>query len=385
MTVSELARDEQAASSDHAQAHALPDTAPVAVSIQAVRKSYDSVLALDRVDLDIRRGEFFSLLGPSGCGKTTLLRIIGGFEDLDFGQVLLDGEDCSRVPAYARNTNMIFQNLALFPHMDVFENVAFGLRRKKVAKSEIKRRVHEALALVRLDDLGHRAPDQLSGGQRQRVAMARAIVNNPSVLLLDEPLGALDLQLRLKMQEELRRLHRALGNTFIFVTHDQGEAMAMSDRIAIMNHGRIHQVGTPENIYERPLTRFVAAFVGHTNLIEGEVEDVRARGTILVRGDGVRIPCRAATSFAKGEKVTVAIRYERVELAMQGHDSQEPIVMAKVIDRTYMGTVVRLRAQVSDALVITADVGDIAQARHIAIGDTIRLTFAEDSAVAVTD
>src|SRR5262249_15458576 len=225
-----------------------------AVEIRSVRKVFGSVVALDNVSVSIRRGEFFSLLGPSGCGKTTLLRIIGGFDELSCGTVLIDGRDCGFMPPYARSTNMIFQHLALFPHMNVFENLAFGLRRKRVDKASILARVTAALALVRLEGYGRRMIDQLSGGQKQRVAMARALVNDPSVLLLDEPLGALDLQLRLQMQDELRRLHRSLGNTFIYVTHDQSEAMTMSDRIAVMNGGRIQQIGTPEDIYERPRT-----------------------------------------------------------------------------------------------------------------------------------
>ena len=221
--------------------HGIPlaDERPPAVDIRSVRKNYGRVTALDGVTLTIRRGEFFSLLGPSGCGKTTLLRIIGGFEDLNEGQVLIDGKDCGSSLPYARNTNMIFQHLALFPHMNVFENVAFGLRRKNVPKPQIIERVRSVLALIRLEEYGQRMIDQLSGGQKQRVAMARALVNDPAVLLLDEPLGALDLQLRLQMQDELRRLQRSLGNTFIYVTHDQGEAMTMSDRIAVMNGGQI--------------------------------------------------------------------------------------------------------------------------------------------------
>jgi spermidine/putrescine transport system ATP-binding protein len=381
MTLPKPKSDGQAAFCEPARASANPVLS--AVSIRSVRKNYGSVLALDDVDLEIGRGEFFSLLGPSGCGKTTLLRIIGGFEHLDSGQVLLDGADCGSVPAYRRNTNMIFQNLALFPHMNVFENVAFGLRRKRVPNDEIKRRVHEAVALVRLDGLELRAPDQLSGGQRQRVAMARAIVNNPSVLLLDEPLGSLDLQLRLRMQEELRRLHQALGNTFIFVTHDQGEAMTMSDRIAIMDRGRIQQVGTPEDIYESPRTRFVAAFVGHTNLIDGEIESVRAPGCFVVTCGSVRIPCRGATSLAKGQKVTVALRYEKLRLSAPTQDSQRPIFTARVTERIYMGTAIRFLTQVSDTMMLTADISDVAQARRITVGDDILITFSEESAVAL--
>ena len=382
ITVSKLARNDCAAPEIEAPA-SQPDASP-AVLIRGLRKSYGPVLAVDGISLDIARGEFFSLLGPSGCGKTSLLRIIGGFEDLDDGQVLLDGRDTHGVPAYARNTNMIFQNLALFPHMTVFENIAFGLRRKKVARDEIDRRVHEAVDLVRLKGMESRLPDQLSGGQRQRVAMARALVNRPSVLLLDEPLGALDLQLRLKMQEELRVLHRALGNTFIFVTHDQGEAMAMSDRIAIMNQGRIQQVGSPREIYENPHNRFVAAFVGHTNLLEGKVSDLDAQGGALVECHNTVIPCRTRATLTKGQSVTVALRYENVVIAPPGYDGGGPTVTGEVIDRTYLGGSLRLKVQCPDRLTLTADMVDIAASQTIAIGDTIRLTFAANSAVALS-
>ncbi len=383
MTVSELVRDDGVGPESEATA-SQSDVSP-AISIRNLRKNYGLVVAVDGISLDIAHGEFFSLLGPSGCGKTSLLRIIGGFEDLDDGQVLLDGRDTTSVPAYARNTNMIFQNLALFPHMTVFENIAFGLRRKNVARDEIERRVHEAVNLVRLKGMEGRTPDRLSGGQRQRVAMARALVNRPSVLLLDEPLGALDLQLRLKMQEELRVLHRALGNTFIFVTHDQGEAMAMSDRIAIMNQGRIQQVGSPREIYENPNNRFVAAFVGHTNLLEGQVGDVNGQGVATVECHRIAIPCRTRAPLAKGQSVTVALRYENVVIAPPGHDGGQPLVTGQVIDRTYLGGSLRLKVQCPDGLTLTADMVDIAVSRTIAMGDTIRLTFAANSAIALSD
>ena len=244
-------------------------TADVSVEITGLTKRFGNVLALDDVSLSIFQGEFFSLLGPSGCGKTTLLRLIGGFETPSTGDVRIDGRSVLGQPPYLRSTNMIFQHLALFPHMNVFDNVAFGLKMKRVPAKEVRRRVDESLALVRLEGYEGRQIEQLSGGQKQRVAIARALVNDPSVLLLDEPLGALDLQLRLQMVEELKRLHKSLNSTFVFVTHDQGEAMAMSDRIAVMNDGRILQIDTPEGIYERPEARFVATFIGHANLIEG--------------------------------------------------------------------------------------------------------------------
>lgn len=368
----------------------MPGAAPVganvpAVTIRGLSKRYGDVPAVSGVDLVIERGEFFSLLGPSGCGKTSLLRIIGGFESLDSGQVLLDGRDVSTVPAYARNTNMIFQNLALFPHMTVLENIAFGLRRKGVGREELGRRVDEAISLVRLQGYQSRMPDQLSGGQRQRVAMARALVNQPSVLLLDEPLGALDLQLRLKMQEDLRSLQRTLGNTFIFVTHDQGEAMAMSDRIAIMNQGRIQQVGTPEEIYENPKNRFVAEFVGHTNLLDGTVRDSSAHGRVNVECRGTIIPCRTEADLAEGQPAVVALRYEKLDLAPDDECSSHPVIFAVVSDRTYLGGAVRLHARAANGLTLTGDITDTARVRNIVVGDSVRLTFAADAAVAVAD
>ncbi|MDI3470565.1 MAG: spermidine/putrescine import ABC transporter ATP-binding protein PotA [Pseudolabrys sp.] len=371
-------------------AASMPGAAPVganvpAVTIRGLSKRYGDVPAVSDVNLVIERGEFFSLLGPSGCGKTSLLRIIGGFESLDSGQVLLDGRDVSTVPAYARNTNMIFQNLALFPHMTVLENIAFGLRRKGVGREELGRRVDEAISLVRLQGYQSRMPDQLSGGQRQRVAMARALVNQPSVLLLDEPLGALDLQLRLKMQEDLRSLQRTLGNTFIFVTHDQGEAMAMSDRIAIMNQGRIQQVGTPEEIYENPKNRFVAEFVGHTNLLDGTVRDSSAHGRVNVECRGTIIPCRTETDLADGQPAVVALRYEKLDLAPDNECSSHPVIFAVVSDRTYLGGAVRLHARAANGLTLTGDITDTARVRNIAVGDSVRLTFAADAAVAVAD
>jgi spermidine/putrescine transport system ATP-binding protein len=383
MSVSEAVSGNEAGKPED---RAVPHQADVtsAVVIRAVQKKYGAIVAIDGVDLSIWQGEFFSLLGPSGCGKTSLLRIIGGLEDLDSGQLLLDGRDVSGVPPYARNTNMIFQNLALFPHMNVFENVAFGLRRKGVARREIDGRVAEALRLVRLEGYGNRMTDQLSGGQRQRVAMARALINQPSVLLLDEPLGALDLQLRLQMQEELRRLHRALGNTFVFVTHDQGEAMVMSDRIAVMEKGQILQVGTPKEIYESPRTRFVASFIGHTNLLEGRIIELSGQRAVVGCG-GLAIPCRAGSGMVPGQSAAVALRYEKVGLAQPGIEGRQPVVGGRVVDRSYLGGAVRLKVQIADGLTLTADLADQEQMQSIDIGDSVSLTFAPESAIVVAN
>jgi putative spermidine/putrescine transport system ATP-binding protein len=239
-----------------------------AVRVKGLRKNYGQVTALDGVDLDIRPGEFFTMLGPSGSGKTTLLRLIAGFETPDGGAIELGGRDISRVPPYARDVNTVFQDYALFPHMSVGQNIEYGLRVKRVSRPERRRRAERALDMVRLSGLGERKPAQLSGGQRQRVALARAIVNEPQVLLLDEPLGALDLKLRQEMQLELQHVQREVGITFVYVTHDQEEALSMSDRIAVLSRGRIEQVGTPLDVYERPATDFVAGFIGISNVIE---------------------------------------------------------------------------------------------------------------------
>jgi len=235
-----------------------------------VRKTFGEVVAVAGVDLEIRQGEFFSLLGPSGCGKTTCLRMIAGFEEPSAGRILLQGQDVSRLPAYERDVNTVFQDYALFPHMTVYDNVEYGLKVKGIGASERRRRVADALAMMRLDRLERRKPGELSGGQRQRVALARALINQPRVLLLDEPLGALDLKLRQTMQIELKTLQERLSMTFLYVTHDQEEALTMSDRLAVMNQGRVEQVGTPAEVYENPATGFVAGFVGASNVLAGD-------------------------------------------------------------------------------------------------------------------
>ncbi len=250
-----------------------------AVRLDGVRKLYGEVVAVSAIDLDIAAGEFFSMLGPSGSGKTTTLRMIAGFELPTAGRILLDGADVSRLPPWERDVNTVFQDYALFPHMNVGDNVGYGLMIRKVSRDERRRRVEDALRMVRLEGYGPRRPGQLSGGQRQRVALARALVNRPRVLLLDEPLGALDLKLRQEMQLELKAIQEATGITFIYVTHDQDEALAMSDRIAIFSHGRIEQVGTPAEVYERPATAFVAGFVGTSNVLSSDVVQLLIGGT----------------------------------------------------------------------------------------------------------
>jgi spermidine/putrescine transport system ATP-binding protein len=290
----------------------LPD---IDVRLERVTKTFGEALAVDDLSLDIAEGEFFSMLGPSGCGKTTTLRMIGGFEEPSRGTVFLGGRDVTDQPPYKRDVNTVFQSYALFPHLNVFENVAFGLRRKKVAKTEVTARVDDALRLVEMTGFETRKPGQMSGGQQQRVALARALVNHPKVLLLDEPLGALDLKLRKQMQLELKRIQQEVGITFIYVTHDQEEAMTMSNRLAVMRAGRAEQVGPPEEVYENPQTQFVAAFLGASNLLEGDLKE-QANGTstvLLAGGDFVHLPNERAP-FGVGESVLVGVRPEKITI-----------------------------------------------------------------------
>jgi spermidine/putrescine transport system ATP-binding protein len=287
----------------------------VDVRLERVTKAFGETVAVDDLSLDIAEGEFFSLLGPSGCGKTTTLRMIGGFEEPTRGTIYLGGRDVTDQPPYRRNVNTVFQSYALFPHLNVYENVAFGLRRKKVADGDIKMRVRDALHLVDLEGFDKRKPGQMSGGQQQRVALARALVNSPKVLLLDEPLGALDLKLRKQMQLELKRIQQEVGITFIYVTHDQDEAMTMSNRLAVMRLGKIEQIGPPEEVYESPSTQFVAAFLGASNLLEGELKEQR-NGTstvLLAGGDVVHLPTERAP-FQVGDSVLVGVRPEKITI-----------------------------------------------------------------------
>ncbi len=294
----------------------MPD---IDVRLERVSKTFGEALAVDDLSLDIAEGEFFSMLGPSGCGKTTTLRMIGGFEEPSRGTVYLGGRDVTDQPPYKREVNTVFQSYALFPHLNVFENVAFGLRRRKVAKGDIKSRVDEALRLVEMSGFGERKPGQMSGGQQQRVALARALVNHPKVLLLDEPLGALDLKLRKQMQLELKRIQQEVGITFIYVTHDQEEAMTMSNRLAVMRAGRAEQIGPPEEVYENPQTQFVAAFLGASNLLEGDLkEQTDAMSAVLLSGgDVVHLPNERAP-FRTGDSVLVGVRPEKITIAPDG-------------------------------------------------------------------
>jgi spermidine/putrescine transport system ATP-binding protein len=291
---------------------------PPAIEFAGVNKDYlahgESVAAVKRTDLAIAQGEFFSLLGPSGCGKTTTMRMIAGFEEPTGGKVFLDGQDVTGVAPNKRDINMVFQSYALFPHLNTFQNVAFGLERKKVAKDEIRRRVAEMLEIVSLTGMEKRSPREMSGGQQQRVALARALVNRPRALLLDEPLGALDLKLRQQMQVELKRIQREVGITFVYVTHDQGEALTMSDRIAVMNSGVIEQLGSPREIYEKPATRFVAGFIGTSNIVDGHVERVEGGYALLSYTAQDRVIVPVPGSVRSGDKVEVSIRPEKIDL-----------------------------------------------------------------------
>lgn len=309
------------------------------VELRNVTKRFGAFTAVKDVSLGIRQGEFFSLLGPSGCGKTTNLRMIAGFELPTAGSILLGGKDVSQLPPFKRNVNTVFQNYALFPHLTVTDNVAFGLEMKGVAKAEIGKRVGEALEMVRLPDSGSKRPNQLSGGQRQRIALARAIVNRPQVLLLDEPLGALDLKLRKAMQLELKELQRELAITFVFVTHDQEEALVMSDRIGVMDHGVLRQVGTPEDIYDRPADRFVADFIGDTNFFPCRVMDHR-NGTAHVEVAGLTMTAATDQPLTNNSRAYVAIRPEKVHLYPQGapHNPEEERFVGVIVEEVFMGT-----------------------------------------------
>jgi spermidine/putrescine transport system ATP-binding protein len=292
------------------------------VRLERVTKRFDGTVAVDDLSLEIDQGEFFSLLGPSGCGKTTTLRMIGGFEDPSEGSIHLAGRDVTDLPPYRRDVNTVFQSYALFPHLDVFENVAFGLRRRKVDKGEIETRVREVLRLVDLPGFEKRKPGQLSGGQQQRVALGRALINEPKVLLLDEPLGALDLKLRKQMQLELKRIQEEVQLTFLYVTHDQDEAMTMSNRLAVMRHGTIEQIGRPEEVYDRPATEFVASFLGASNLLSGTIEggDGKLAVVQLDGGGSLRVPRDRVDGI--GPAVKAGVRPEKIRL--QGGSADVP-------------------------------------------------------------
>jgi len=352
------------------------------VRLQRVTKRFGDLVAVRSLDLDIARGEFFTMLGPSGCGKTTTLRMIAGFEEPNEGAVLLDGTDVTSLPAFKRPTNTVFQSYALFPHLSVEDNVAFGLRRKKVAKQEIGRRVEEELARVGLAAEAKRKPNQLSGGQQQRVALARALVNRPAVLLLDEPLGALDLKLRKGLQLELKRIQREVGITFVYVTHDQEEALTMSDRIAVMNHGVIDQVDDPEQVYERPRTTFVAGFIGVSNLMPGEVVSINGDAAELRLDAGPMVRTESAGASV-GERAHAVVRPEKLQLtAVEAGPNGRPTVDGQVESAVYLGTATQMVVRLGDDTRMTVLVPNTDEASRRALpsaGSDARLTWADEN------
>ena len=348
------------------------------VRLDRVSKLFGDVAAVDDLSLDVEEGEFFSLLGPSGCGKTTTLRMIGGFEDPTYGTIYLGELDVTDLPPYRRDVNTVFQSYALFPHLDVFENVAFGLRRKKVPKDEVDRRVREALALVDLEGFEQRKPPQMSGGQQQRVALARALVNHPKVLLLDEPLGALDLKLRKQMQLELKRIQQEVGITFIYVTHDQEEALTMSNRLAVMRHGRIEQLGGPEEVYEHPATEFVAGFLGASNLLEGELVSMNGTSTVrLATGEVIRAN-DADLPAAAGPSVRVGVRPEKITIVSADEEATPGSnhVVGTVRMSTYIGVNYQYKVEGPGGHELTVFVQNQGAAgSHPAAGQQVRLEW----------
>jgi len=308
------------------------------VEVRDVTKRFGDFVALDNVSLSIGEGEFMTFLGPSGCGKTTCLRMISGFEQPTSGQILIGGKEVSNEPPYKRNVNQVFQSYALFPHLTVRENIEFGLRMKKMAPEAMREKTEWAIAMTSLQGMEDRKPAQLSGGQRQRVALARAIVCEPQVLLLDEPLSALDAKLRTQMRTELKNLQKRLGITFIFVTHDQEEALSMSDRIAVMNKGRVEQIGTAAEIYHRPRTEFVASFIGETNIVEAEVLESRD-GKLLCRLEGGVELWIAGSGTAPGSKMLVSLRPEKIHLHRQPPEAGENVFRGKITNEVFKGAV----------------------------------------------
>jgi spermidine/putrescine transport system ATP-binding protein len=352
------------------------------IVLQDVTKNFGGVKAVDDVSLTIGKGEFFSLLGPSGCGKTTTLRMIAGFEEPTEGRILLEGRDVTYVPAAKRNVNMVFQAYALFPHMTVWENVAFGLKIKKVPRADVEARVADALFSVRLEGLDKRKPGQLSGGQQQRVALARALVNRPAALLLDEPLGALDLKLRKEMQLELKHIQEETETTFVYVTHDQEEALTMSDRIAVMDRGVVEQVAGPRELYERPATAFVAGFIGVSNVLH--LEATRRENGFAVQELGEREQLIAPVGKSDPEKLVITVRPEKIKFTEVSEPSSR--VSATVADVVYVGSMTQyiVRLTTGEQLVVHR-LNDEVRGRPIVVGDDVVLHWAAEHSFVIEE
>jgi spermidine/putrescine transport system ATP-binding protein len=359
----------------------------VGVRLVDVVKTFGDTVAVDHINLEVRDGEFFSLLGPSGCGKTTTLRMIGGFEQPTSGLIELQGKDVTWLPPYQRNVNTVFQSYALFPHLTIYENVAFGLRRKGVKDDQIRSRVSDMLRLVELPGYEKRKPSQISGGQAQRVALARALINRPAVLLLDEPLGALDLKLRKQMQVELKRIQQEVGITFIYVTHDQEEAMTMSDRIAVMNAGRYEQLGDPEGLYERPTTRFVAGFLGISNLLPATLAGTADGYAIATLGDDARV--RVPKALVNGHSdIEVGVRPEKIRMHKETAEVPEGAneIKGTVIDASYLGVSTSYVVEARSGARLTVYEQNVERTVHGSLhqpGETVRLSWSPDHSFVV--
>ena len=358
------------------------------VRIKGVSKRYGSFTAVNDVSLDVVKGEMFALLGGSGCGKTTLLRMLAGFETPDMGTILIDGEDMAKIPAYARPVNMMFQSYALFPHMNVEANVGYGLKYENLSPAARAARVRHMLDLVQLGDFGLRKPHQLSGGQRQRVALARALAKQPKLLLLDEPLAALDRKLREQTQFELMNIQERTGITFVLVTHDQEEAMTLADRIAVMDKGAIRQVGPPAEVYEHPNCRFVAGFIGSINMFEGDVTEAAGRLSVHVPALGADVPVEAS-GHAPGQKVTLAVRPEKITLGRshQGHQGPPHSFRGRVRDLGYFGKDSLYRVALPSGALVSVSVVNTARGtaeNGLAWGDDVWMSFDPSAAILLT-
>ena len=345
------------------------------VRLERLTKRFDDVVAVDDISLEIERGHFFALLGPSGCGKTTTLRMIGGFEEPSAGRIYLGDRDVGKLPSYKRDVNTVFQSYALFPHLSIFENIAFGLRRQGVKGDDLKRRTLDALELVGLAGLEKRRPRQLSGGQQQRIALARALVNRPRVLLLDEPLGALDLKLRKQMQLELKSIQHEVGITFIHVTHDQEEAMTMADQIVVMSHGRIEQIGSPEKLYEEPATAFVAGFLGVSNLLAGTV----AGDDRVSLDGGMQIAVPHAALGGRTGRVAVGIRPEKIRVG----DAEPNRLTGKVSESAYIGVSTQYIVETTAGAISIYVQNERAGATGLAVGEELTLSWSPESTFVV--